>query len=123
MPGVAGTWAGVELESEVKGGHGGTVGGRRLFSCPPGKGVMVPMTHLIADPRFALRQATMCLSYGVATHRVPLGASLTVWLTGRVNRMVTTSPRCRQHLRWKKSCQNPAQLTSSPAEQTRWGSK
>ena len=34
---------------------------------------------------FALRQATMCLSYGVATHRVPLGASLTVWLTGRVS--------------------------------------
>lgn len=29
------------------------MGGRRLFSCPPGKGVMVPMTHLIADPRFA----------------------------------------------------------------------
>ena len=29
MPGVAGTWAGVELESEVKGGHGGTVGGRK----------------------------------------------------------------------------------------------
>ena len=53
MPGVAGTWAGVELESEVKGGHAGTVGGRRLFNCPPGKGVMVPMTHLIADPRFA----------------------------------------------------------------------
>jgi len=53
MPGVAGTWAGVELESEVKGGHAGTVGGRRLFNCPPGKGVMVPMTHLMADPRFA----------------------------------------------------------------------
>jgi ubiquitin thioesterase CYLD len=53
VPGAAGRWAGVEMENEVKGGHSGTVGGKRLFSCPPGKGAVVPLTHLVPDPRFA----------------------------------------------------------------------
>ena len=37
--------------------------------------------------------------------------------------MATTSLSCPQHLRWKRSCQSQAQPTSSPVEQTRWGSK
>ena len=41
----------------------------------------------------------------------------------QVNRMATTSLKCLQHLRWKRSCQSPALRTSSPVEQTRWGSK
>ena len=53
LSGQQGRWAGVEMENELKGGHGGTVGGRRLFSCPPGKGVVVPLTHIVPDPRFA----------------------------------------------------------------------
>lgn len=52
-PGAPGRWAGVELEGELKGGHTGLVAGQRLFTCAPGKGVLVPMTHLMPDPRFA----------------------------------------------------------------------
>ena len=48
-----GRWAGVEMEGELKGGHSGLSGGRRLFSCPPGKGVLVPLNHVVPDPRFA----------------------------------------------------------------------
>ena len=52
-PGAAGRWAGVEMEGELKGGHAGLVAGQRLFTCAPGKGVLVPVTHLTPDPRFA----------------------------------------------------------------------
>lgn len=47
-----GRWAGVEMEDEVRGGNNGWLQNRQLFSCPEGKGVFVPYTHVIPDPRF-----------------------------------------------------------------------
>jgi len=47
-----GRWAGVEMEDEVRGGNNGWAQNRQLFSCPEGKGVFVPYTHVIPDPRF-----------------------------------------------------------------------
>jgi len=52
VPGQGGRWAGVEMEEEVRGGTSGWVQNRPLFSCPDGKGVFVPYTHVIPDPRF-----------------------------------------------------------------------
>lgn len=47
-----GRWAGVEMEDEVRGGNNGWLQNRPLFNCPEGKGVFVPYTHVIPDPRF-----------------------------------------------------------------------
>jgi len=46
-------WVGIELEDEVPGGGAGQYKGRSLFSCPLGKGVFVPATHIRPDPRFS----------------------------------------------------------------------
>ena len=40
-----GVWCGVELDRKV-GKHGGSVDGRRYFSCPPGFGILVPVHKL-----------------------------------------------------------------------------
>lgn len=47
-----GRWAGVEMEEEVRGGNNGWIQNRPMFSCPEGKGVFVPYSHVIPDPRF-----------------------------------------------------------------------
>jgi len=47
-----GHWVGVELEDEVRGGSNGWTQNGQLFTCAPGKGVFVPYTHVIPDPRF-----------------------------------------------------------------------
>eukprot|EP00092_Neocalanus_flemingeri_P002451 GFUD01002621.1.p1 GENE.GFUD01002621.1~~GFUD01002621.1.p1 ORF type:complete len:843 (+),score=248.73 GFUD01002621.1:275-2530(+) len=52
VPGQGGRWAGVEMEEELRGGNNGWMQNRPLFSCPEGKGVFVPYSHVIPDPRF-----------------------------------------------------------------------
>ncbi|XP_046405746.1 CAP-Gly domain-containing linker protein 4-like [Ischnura elegans] len=39
---ASGVWIGVELEKEAEGRHDGSVDGKRYFSCPPQRGIMIP---------------------------------------------------------------------------------
>jgi len=51
-PARPGRWVGVEMEEEIRGGTNGWVQNCQMFSCAPGKGVFVPYSHVIPDPRF-----------------------------------------------------------------------
>jgi hypothetical protein len=47
-----GTFAGVEMDEVVEGGHAGKFGGKRYFTCNDGYGLMLPLSRLKLDDRF-----------------------------------------------------------------------
>ncbi|CAI7988526.1 Ubiquitin carboxyl-terminal hydrolase CYLD [Geodia barretti] len=47
-----GTFAGVEMDEVVEGGHSGKFLGKRYFTCDDGHGLMLPLSRLKLDDRF-----------------------------------------------------------------------
>jgi rRNA processing protein Krr1/Pno1 len=52
MPDRPGTFAGVEMEEVVEGGHSGKFNGKRYFTCEDGYGLILPLSALKPDDRF-----------------------------------------------------------------------